>query len=285
MNQLFTKFTLISFITSALVVVPYHSESRAIACQIYGEVLSSMDARYQPGKQLCEGQVFTPVASVLVSCWNQNQALWINTPKDLERCKELKVPQRRCTNDVKLGCVIFRGRDKNIPSLLSPFGETFLSKIPVFEWLSVPDSEYYMLSVLGQYQRWKIKTKNTYITWPKNEFFMPGQTYQVIVQAFKGEEILSSSSSALNILSKKEQLDLEKYLSVALRRKNTDSQAKTVVALLNTYNLKGEAKFYLEKSIKISNNNIVLKKLLYELYMEAGLPVRNVSQKIYLGKI
>lgn len=283
MNQLFTKFTLISFITSALVVVPYHSESRAIACQIYGEVLASMDARYQPGKQLCEGQFFTPVASVLVSCWNQNQALWINTPKDLERCKELKVPQRRCTNDVEKGCVIFRGRDKNIPSLLSPFGETFLSNIPVFEWLSVPDSEYYILSVLGQDKRWKIKTKNTYITWPKNQFFMPGQTYQVIVQAFKGKELLSSSSSALNILSKKEQLDLKQYLSVALRLKNTDSQAKTVVALLNTYNLKGEAKFYLEKSIKISNNNLILKKLLYELYIEAGLPIRHVSYRRYLS--
>ncbi|MGB8698877.1 MAG: hypothetical protein WCD18_05620 [Thermosynechococcaceae cyanobacterium] len=168
-------------------------------------------------------------------------------------------------------CVRLRGKNTQSPALIKPYGQVLMEGNPIFEWNAVSGSNQYDVNILSQDKHWKSTTSSLKLAFSKEQNLEPGKTYQIIIQSYKGKELQGVSVSAFSILNKSDQLQLTNYIS-DIRKGTIESQAKSIVALYNHYELTDEAIRYLERLKKINKTNPSIYRLLGDSYLDAGFP-------------
>lgn len=167
------------------------------------------------------------------------------------------------------------------PTLLTPYGNTFLNGRPIFSWSSVPGASHYLLEVRGAGEGWQLKTSSTTATYPAHQpVLTAGKTYQVSVIAYEGSTLKGDSTRQLNILPTAAAQELATLVQ-KIHQLGLPEDEKTFLDLNAAYSTRGlidEAIRLLQARVKAGSSHPGIYRALGDNLLAAGLPGQAMTQ-------
>ncbi len=244
-----------------------------------------MGDRYlKPGSQLCLGDRINPVngKTVKALCYLNGEFLYFKqkTIFDNSICA---IPQNiveLCTGINPSRCYISKGPgdDKDVPTLISPYGSSMLSTRPIISWYGVSRATSYTVIVSGYEFYWEITVDKTITTlpYPKEQNQLQfGNTYKFTVLANVGDTPISSSEPlVVSVLPQEEQdVILQKMKQVnELALPPDEAAIWDKDAVYMSRSLLNETIETLKATEAEGSRNPTLYRVLADRYLEAWLP-------------
>lgn len=192
-------------------------------------------------------------------------------------CRENKADLSPCGPGKRVNCVLRGpGDEPNKPSLVAPYGNTLLSRRPIFSWVNVPAATHYTVQVYSQTGGWvKQDLKQTTLPYPADQPpLTPGKTYRVRVYAYQETHLLDYSTQQLNLLSVPETQELAELVREikAIGLPQDEEAYLDLNAVYGGRGLLNEAITVLEARTYAGSQSSGVYRALGDRYLQAGRP-------------
>ncbi len=242
------------------------------------------DRYFKAGTQLCPGDAINPAngGTVKVLCYLNGEFLDFKQ-KTIFDDSICAIPQNiveLCTGINPSRCYISKGpdEDKEVPTLISPYGSSMLSTRPVISWYGVPGATSYTVIVKGYEFYWE-KTVDKAITslpYPQEQKQLQfGNTYKFTVLANSGDTPISSSEPlVVSVLPQDEQNRIVQQLKQINELELPPDEAAIwdKDAVYMSRSLLNETIETLKARATEGSQNPTIYRVLADRYLEAWLP-------------
>ncbi|HEY9825502.1 MAG TPA: hypothetical protein V6D19_08650 [Stenomitos sp.] len=247
-------------------VAPINAETSQ-KCRVIGRVVEG-DSLVKAGTALCEGQNLIIKSPILVTCIPIRRTILLSEIKDIKQCDSKSQINRNCLTEIQSFCTRFRNHQSKKPILISPYGTTLEKNIEYITWKPVFNAQKYRISILSNADILQITANSNQAILPK---IRPSSSVQIVIEAISKERVISTSSTTINILNSAQKEQLESLIQ-KIDSLNIEAQEKIKMKLsiFEKYNLIDRAIRIVSNSLDIYPSNPTLKRILGDLYLEAG---------------
>lgn len=225
----------------------------------YGETLNASDK-----VQLGVG------ASAKVQCsnleiWNVPAGQISSIPK---WCSGVNVLVRPNSSRVRSRNIV----DSTIPYIISPRG-LLISNLPKLRWNKISGASSYQVKILeGSQKIWSTETSNTEITYSGVPPLERGLGYEVVVEADNGTSSRTEGTNGFRLLDESEaQSILTQGKKIKQQGLSQEAELLALAYLYQSHDLNTEAIEMLEKLVDAETQEIIIYRLLGDIYGQTGL--------------
>ena len=195
--SIFVLFT-VSVFSSFIPILPVNAAEN---CNVVARVLESPDNALKFGAGLCVNQGVSYSKPIRIGCLVGQKVLWVRRSSDLIDCNEklnntrpYSPSSRQLLDRMRSGLAQFK------PTILMPYGDTLMESPNQIAWKAIGGADSYSVTVLGH------KIQRFSVVQPKLRLspILNTNSIQVLIEAFAGEKLISSSTTTFDFLSSNE---------------------------------------------------------------------------------
>lgn len=249
-------------------------------CDPVGRVVQVANSSLPIGQPLCREDKIRLSANqkLKFACYSSGREITLaqGTADIDDHCEAASHRYRRCTNQIKTGCIISRNPEVSTrATLFVPYSSTVLGGRPRFNWEAYPSANLYSVELfLGKKRLWKQTTQSNSIPYPSTvQPLEQGKAYLIKVSAYRGNRALNRNVSVLNRVSADKLSILESTISsidtlpISAVDKILDQER-----IYFSQGLLSESIEILKSQLEQDPFNPVFHRLMGDRFMNAGLP-------------
>jgi hypothetical protein len=241
----------------------------AESCKVVARVLESPNSPVKFGTGLCVNQGFSYFKPVRVGCIIGQRILWVKKSSDLSACNEQLNNTRPYSPSSRQPLDLMRsGFAQSKPMILRPYGDTLMQSPKQIAWKAVEGVDSYSVTVLGnQTQRFSVVQPQLSLPPISNT-----SSIQVLIEAFAGGKLVSSSATTFTLLSLNEAQKVKKDLA-SIEQTKLPLQEKNALRLsiLSSSELVDDSVRLLREQVNLQPKNPSLVRLMADVFLQAGL--------------
>lgn len=249
-------------------------------CNPVGRVVKVAHSQLPAGQLLCRKDTIKIASNkkLRMTCHASGRVITLSpgVVKISDHCGSISNRFRRCTNQMKVGCII--GRNPNASTratLFVPYSSSVLGGRPSFLWEANPSADQYSVELfLGKAMLWKQTVTGNSMPYPSQvQPLEQGKAYLIRVSAYQGSQTVNTHVSVLNRIStKKESLLKSAFGAIDALKIPAVDKVLDKEKIYFAQGLLSESIEILKHQLRRNPYNPVLHRLVGDRFMNAGLP-------------